>query len=113
LCSRCRKWKGESQFGKNRRSKGGLSSWCRDCDQEYSRKCYKKAGRVLKKYYRYEERHRVVDGVKQKRCRKCKRWKTESEFYKNRLFKDGLQYRCKKCSDKATNKSHKKRRLAK
>jgi hypothetical protein len=78
----------------------------------YKRERCKKEGRGLKTYYRYEECHRVVDGVKQKRCRRCKSWKTESEFYKNRSYKDGLQVPCKACSDKATNKSRKKRRTA-
>jgi hypothetical protein len=78
----------------------------------YMRERCKKEGKGLKKYYRYEECHRVVDGVKQKRCRRCKSWKTESEFYKNRSCKDGLQYRCKACANKATNKAHKKRRTA-
>jgi hypothetical protein len=63
----------------------------------------------LKKYYRYEECHRVVDGVKQKRCCKCKRWKGESDFCKNRLHKDDLQSYCKVCVTKAANKAYKKR----
>ena len=71
---------------------------------------YKKEGKCLKQYYRYEERHRVVDGVKQKRCCRCKRWKAESEFYKSRSYKDGLQFWCKACANKATNESRKKRR---
>jgi len=62
----------------------------------------------LKKRLGYEDRHRVVNGVKQKYCRKCKRWKNETEFYKDRSRKDGLMGRCKKCSYKPAKKSRKR-----
>ena len=96
-CSKCKKQKDESKFGKNRYGKDGLRYRCKDCVREDNRERYKKEGKGLKTYYRYEECHRVVDGVKQKRCRRCKRWKAESEFYKNKSCKDGLQFRCKAC----------------
>ena len=108
-CAKCKKWKDEIQFGKEIKNKDGLRYRCKDCVRAYTRERYKKEGKGLKTYYRYEERHRVVEGVKQKRCSGCKRWKAENEFYKNRSYKDGLQFRCKACSDKATNKAHKKR----
>ncbi len=111
-CTKCKKWKDESKFGKDSRNKDGLKSWCKDCMRAYIRERYKKEGKGLKTYYRYEERQRVVDGVKQKRCRRCKKWKAESDFYKRRSNKDGLTTWCKACSNKATNKSHKKRRKA-
>jgi hypothetical protein len=41
----------------------------------------------------------------------CKSWKSEGEFYKNRLRKGGLDNRCKKCSYKPVKKFHKKRPL--
>ena len=73
------------------------------------RERYKKERKGLKKYYRYEECHRVVDGVKQKRCRRCKKWRAESDFYKKHKHKDGLSEWCKECANKATNKARKKR----
>jgi len=111
-CSKCEKWKDESKFSKDRYHKDGLGYDCKDCVRAYIRERYKKEGKGLKTYYRYEECHRVVDGVKQKRCRSCKSWKTKSEFYKNRSCKDGLAVWCKECANKATNKAHKKRRTA-
>jgi len=63
----------------------------------------------LKKRLRYEECHRIANGLKQKLCRTCRRWKSESEFYKDRSQKDGLLGRCKKCSSKAAKKSRKKK----
>ena len=37
---------------------------------------------------------------KSKRCSKCKTWKAERMFYKNREKKDGLCTWCKECMDK-------------
>jgi len=109
-CTKCKKWKDESKFAKYSKNKDGLRYLCKDCERAYTQIRYKKEGKGLKTYYRYEECHRVVDGVKQKRCRRCKSWKAEREFYKSRSCKDGLHSQCKACANKATNKSHKKRR---
>jgi hypothetical protein len=108
-CSKCNKWKGENQYYEYPITKDGLGSWCKDCELEYHRERYRKMGKGLKTYRRYEEYHRVVGGVKQKKCRKCKRWKTESEFYKAKIYKDGLKSQCKKCSYKPAEKSRKRR----
>ncbi len=108
-CARCKEQKTESEFGKKRQSKDGLSSWCKKCKCEYARKYYRENRGDVKKYYVYEQSHRVVDGVKEKRCRKCGKWKPESKFYKQRRHKDGLANRCKECADKDTNKAHKQR----
>ena len=111
-CPKCNKWKGETQYYKQSRTNNRLRSWCKDCEWECQRVRNRKMGKGLKTYRRYEEYHRVVGGVKQKKCTRCKRWKTESEFYKTKIYKDGLQFACKACSDKATNKSRNKRRPA-
>ena len=108
-CSKCKKQKDESEFNKNRSRKDGLSVWCKKCKREYGRKHYLENSKPLKRNLRYEESHRVGDGVKQKRCRRCKRWKAESDFYKKRKHNDGLAVWCKVCADKATKKARKKR----
>ena len=72
----------------------------------------KKGKDLKKKYYIYKKYHRFVEGVKQKLCKRCKKWKAEGDFYKERRQKDGLQYLCKICVIRDTNKSHKKRRMA-
>ena len=110
-CTKCKKWKKESEFGKKSSRRDRLDFWCKDCKRADVRERYKKDGKGLKEYLRYEERHRVVDGVKQKRCSRCKRWKSESEYYKRPRHKDGLAVYCKECANRASNESRRKRRL--
>lgn len=111
-CTKCKKWKKESEFRKKASQRDGLDSCCKDCVRACGREYYRKGRKGVKEYLRYEERHRVVEGVKQKKCSRCKRWKDETEYYKRRRHKDGLAVRCKECADKATDESHGKRCLA-
>ena len=96
-CTKCKKLKDESEFSKNRVRKDGLSYWCKECVSQYTRMRYLTNPKPSKIYLRYEENHRTIDGVKQKRCTKCKKLKYESEFQKNRVRMDGLRYWCKEC----------------
>ncbi|MHC4365000.1 MAG: hypothetical protein ACYSTJ_06000 [Planctomycetota bacterium] len=112
-CGKCKKWKNESKFGKSASLKDGLTRWCKSCISDFHRRKYrKKKGRHVRRYLNYEQRHRVVGGVKEKSCCKCGKWKAESEYYKMRRHKDGLAARCKKCSDKATNEARRRRSAA-
>lgn len=113
LCSKCSIWKAESGFSTDRSRKDGLDSSCKDCSHKATGKSYKPKQQSVRKNLRYEERHRIVDGVKQKYCRKCKKWKSEQEFYRDKSKKDGLQYRCQKCSYKPVKKFRKKRTAVK
>ena len=38
LCRKCEETKPHSDFYKNKSSKDGLASWCKDCKKEYSKK---------------------------------------------------------------------------
>jgi len=111
-CSKCKKWKDEGEFGKNRTRTDGLRIWCKECECEYAREHYKKNRSAVKTYNSYEDIHRVVNGMRQKQCGRCKIWKAESQYYKHLRHKDGLAIWCKECADKATNKARKKRRTA-
>ena len=113
LCCRCKKWKDESLFHRNHRSKDGMQWKCKECESKYARKRYNRIRKTGRKNLRYEQRHRIVKGVKQKLCRKCSKWKDETEFYKARSIKDGLDGRCQKCSYKPAKKSRKKRSAVK
>ena len=111
-CTKCKKWKSESAFGKLRSNKDGLRYRCFECRNQRRRKYYNQHRKTTRRNYKYEESHRVVDGEKQKRCSKCKRWKAESKFYRVQGRKDGLATSCKKCAKKAAMESHRKRLLA-
>ncbi|MFC1793610.1 hypothetical protein ACFL3Q_08500 [Planctomycetota bacterium] len=60
-----------------------------------------------------DDSHRIVDGVKQKLCRKCKEWKPESKFHKNTSSKDGLAGSCKTCKAEAAREYRKRRAVDK
>jgi len=70
-------------------------------------------GKFAGKGKAYEDTHRLVDGVKQKLCLKCKEWKPESEFHKNASCKDGLAVSCKTCKAEAAREYRKRRKTAK
>ena len=109
ICTKCMQMKDTSEFGKNRTRSDGLRAWCKDCECKYARKYYKKNRDTVKKYNNYDSLHRVIEGVRQKLCGKCKKWKAESDFYKRCSNKDGLAVYCKECSNKATNQARKRR----
>ena len=107
LCSRCRKWKDENGFYRQDGSRDGLSAHCKECSKTLARERYQPKRKRLGKYLRYEERHRTVNGVREKFCRKCRKWKKESDFYNSKSAKDGLDSRCKKCTYKPTGRPRK------
>jgi hypothetical protein len=104
FCHGCGKWRNEDEFYKNKLAGDGLGNWCRECIYKAAGKPYKPKGRGVRRNFRYEERHRIVNGVRQKYCRNCKRWKNEDEFYWNRPKKDGLSNRCQKCHSESLKK---------
>ena len=63
LCGKCRKWKSESQFGKNRSSKDGIQWQGRECESKYAHKHYEEIRKSWRRNLRYEDRHRVVKGA--------------------------------------------------
>ena len=57
--------------------------------------------------------HRVVEGVRQKLCKKCNEWKPESQFHKNSKSKDNLASSCKKCTNQAAKQRRKQQKINK
>jgi len=105
LCCCCKQWKAESHYYGNRGLKDGLSLSCKDCDKKNARRRFVRKNKGARRNLRYEQRHRVVNGVRQKYCTKCKRWKNEGLYYQHRSTKDGLSARCRRCTYKAAGKS--------
>ncbi|MCX5638913.1 MAG: hypothetical protein NTX52_14650 [Planctomycetota bacterium] len=107
-CTKCKKWKDESEFSIQHTRKDGLRYWCKKCECDYMHKRYHENRPSLRRYRSYEQCHRVVNGVKQKRCSKCKQWKPDDGFHRSRSSKDGLGVWCKKCAREAACKSRKR-----
>jgi hypothetical protein len=102
-CTKCKNMKSENKFCQRKRNKDGLSCWCKECESTYARERYDRMRNRQRRYLRFEDRHRVTGGVKQKICSRCKKWRPEAKFYKKLRHKDGLSVWCKECSDIATN----------
>lgn len=54
------------------------------------------------------KQHRIVNGVRQKLCKKCNEWKPENEFHKNASSKDNLAADCKVCKNNAAKERRNK-----
>lgn len=59
-----------------------------------------------------DERHRVVEGISEKLCRKCGQWKAEDEYHKHGSSRDGLANHCKQCRTEAARRRREKRNAA-
>lgn len=72
-CNRCKQSKELSEFGKNKRRKDGLQSYCKQCNRIYLRQHYKDN----KDYYRakaHDHRNKLreyVDSLKSEPCTDC------------------------------------------
>ena len=109
LCTKCKKWKAESEFYINKSRKDSLTERCKKCIYKAANRSYTSKGKGARRNLRYEERHRVVNGINEKLCTKCRKWKKENLYYKQRSNKDGLSARCKKCTYKSAKKPLKAR----
>lgn len=103
-CSKCKLRKALCEFHKRKRNKDGLRYWCKECQLAYKRKRYEENRGDRKRRIKHGDSHRVVNGVKQKRCKKCEGWKDESEFGKDRSTVDGLYFYCKNCDSVSAQK---------
>jgi hypothetical protein len=95
-----------------------LFSWCKKCKKESDKKYQQKNREAIKeqrrlfrqnnketiklknKKYRNKMVNRLWDEIvvpKAKKCTGCGKIKTDSEFYKNKMVKDGLTIFCKEC----------------
>lgn len=113
LCTGCKELKDEGAFRRQAARTDGLRCWCIECEREYGRqrrRTAEQAKTARKKDLRPQDRHRVVKGLREKRCRTCKRWKPEDRFARDHRNRDGLDGRCKQCKAQA-ERQYRKRRL--
>ena len=83
ICTVCKIGKPPIEFGKDRRSKDGLTRLCKDCQK-----------------IKYEE-YAIFpcDPIPDmKVCKKCKMWKSPKDFRKSKGGRDGLNRICRNCA---------------
>jgi 5-methylcytosine-specific restriction endonuclease McrA len=87
MCSRCRQVLPVTSFNKWKRSKDGLSYYCRDCV------------RTLDRRYSRANSGNTVDYVPatEKTCRQCNSTLPADSFHRSKYVPDGLAIYCKKC----------------
>jgi hypothetical protein len=92
ICSNCKKEKFISEFHSNKTSRDKLSLWCKDCDNQYSKKYYKENRKELledKKIYskkRYKKnRKKILKKQKLDRKKNPERYK---KYYKTKREKN-------------------------
>lgn len=96
-CPKCKRILTYSEFHKNRSTKNGLSSWCKECNNNYG----KKHRMVKNPNYkpRFDPYFNVPKGMKC--CTKCKNILPISDFCKkNSIKRDRLNSWCRKCCRK-------------
>lgn len=86
VCTNCFIKKDLNLFSKNKLTKDGYKSRCKDCVNKYTREYYKN--------YKFNETNLI-----NKQCFTCKKIKSVENFYK-RKNKIGINSNCKKCDSK-------------
>ena len=89
-CSRCRSWKHQSAFYKDRTHSDGLTNKCKPCAKDYFRQWD-----ATRKQLPIAE-HIYPEGFT-KTCYVCKTSQTRDGFSSNKATSDGLNARCKVC----------------
>jgi len=92
ICTKCKKLKPVSEFGKDKYSNGGLTGACKKCRNKVAKKRQRRYVALNKK------KGVSLKGIADKKCYICKKKKQASEFRKDITQKDGIGASCKKCS---------------
>jgi archaellum component FlaC len=58
--------------------------------------------KISKQYRKYNEYHRIENGIEQKQCEDCKEWldMNSKNFGSAKGNKDGFNHKCRKCKKK-------------
>lgn len=108
-CSKCEKSKPDSEFGKDKTHKRGLSSWCKECSKEYQRERRNGIKHPRNSTYNLVNRpraERLNNGKIEYHCCICGKWKSPTEFSKSsRKHGRERDYRCRDCSNALRRKA--------
>lgn len=105
-CSQCGLKKPLEDFSKDKYSKDGRTSQCKNCRKLNTKKSEK---RNFEKYKNLSEEV-IRNSVLTKRCSKCKQTKSGKEFAVDRKTKSGLYSRCTLCMREQCNEYDNKNR---
>jgi len=94
ICPKCGDEKKLSVFGMHRQTKDELRSHCKKCEKEYRIKNSTKA-KIIRKMKIFD--YSLVDMSSLKLCIICGEEKKLSDFYKDKMCKDGFTGRCRLC----------------
>jgi 5-methylcytosine-specific restriction endonuclease McrA len=119
-CSRCGETKPHSEFHKQKRSRDGLQSYCRECTKAYAKAHYEANAEQIKAKNRAYCEAKNPDRVKKtaarralaeqgmKPCLDCNEVKPFGEFSPNKRTRDGLHSYCRTCEAARVRASRKK-----
>lgn len=79
ICSKCHKQKNNSEFYKDRNRKGGLTSWCKECQKKNYRDNIEEISKRVKKYYRNN-----IEKMREYGRKYAREHKTERRVYLSR-----------------------------
>jgi hypothetical protein len=119
ICPICEKYKPNSDFYLDKKTRDGLFMWCKECHKEYGRMMYRywyprPNEKELSKSRREKYSGKAIKNLKEKTaerkksqktsdfsiCSQCKKKKPASDFHKTWRNKSGLSSWCKECTRK-------------
>ena len=96
-CSGCKKAKPVAEFGKNSRTKTGLSYYCRDCARDRERNRSRAKGVTPRSY------SKIDHNATEKACTRCRKTKPLAEFSKSAATTDGHCIYCFECTRESSS----------
>jgi hypothetical protein len=110
LCTKCNSWKENIHFSKHDRGKGGLCSWCKECQNAHRREWYKQN---REKVLLYAKKYSTINFDKIKK--REKKYRIENAALLSSRYKDYYDLNIDKMKAKARKyyESHREERLMK
>ena len=109
-CNKCNTTKSIIDFGKNKSTKDGLTSWCKECTtkNQHSHKATRNArARIYKQKLAAQCKETSITEL---HCNKCNTTKSIDNFCKNKYSKTGFNSKCKKCVKEYESENRDKRK---
>lgn len=96
-CNKCQEIKSFSEFHNNSARSDGLSSWCKNCNNNWGRSRDKEITKAQAKKTRVKNSYKPALPLINKRCGACRLDLNIDRFSLNKTTADGYQGECKEC----------------